>query len=664
MKKISIYLIFGMVIALSYSCIDDFRFGDKALDKPAGTDLTIDSIFSRADLARDELWTLYWYTPTPAPTFQGVVEMNCDWAEGLSDCIHSILSWGYLNSFWYDGSFGPTTEWGNRWVYGTYSRTWEGIRIALTFLENIDRVPDMSKEEKARLKAEAKVILAGKYYEFFRHYGGIPIMTKAMTSEDDTHCERGTIEEMYNYMIGLLDEAIAEPNLPWVLPTTETNEWWGRITKAAALGQKMLVQLYAASPLFNSAESYYTADQNNEAVQKHYVWWGKYKPELWTELRKTCEQFIAMNTAPGVGEPYRLIQPETRNEAGYRAAFRNAYFNRADWHNPSSQKGVYEIVYGHLDRAMLGYSWWDAMFAFSSYQGAWGQQNPTAEFMEKFCWADGRVFDPNDGCYANVERPTLSANVKEPYDVPDVVKNRPPRADDYYIFDNRDPRLYETLRVQKKGEVYNTTPQIEIWPKGNAIQAFPDGFAHGISNFKWVLNYPTQDVRDRQYCWPIFRMGAFHLIYAEALAETGDLQGACNQINIVRARVGLPAIETSNPQLNLTTNKDNLIKQILRERACELGYEDTRFSDMVRRKLKDDFVKPLNGVWTYRMDGKQGSLESGEPYPHFWYVKTRIFRLKQRKMWEPGGWNDRFYLTCFPQDEVNKGYGLVQNPGW
>jgi hypothetical protein len=290
--------------------------------------------------------------------------------------------------------------------------------------------------------------------------------------------------------------------------------------------------------------------------------------------------------------------------------------------------------------------------------------------MEMFCWADGKVFDPNgvDNVYVNA--PAKPTDVTSPTleELRLQQAKRPARADNYYIYDKRDPRLYETLWVQHKGQIFDAGKGVEIWPGGNAVKSYSIAFSHGIGHHKWCMNLSddigNNGVRARPRSWPILRMGGFHLIYAEALAETGDLQGACNEINKVRARVGLPPIESSNKELNLTSNKENLIKQILRERACELGYEDTRFSDMVRRKLKDDFTKPLNGLWTYRMDGKQGSLASGEAYPEFWYVKTRVFRLKQRKMWEPGGWNDRFYLTCFPQNEVNKRYGLVQNPGW
>jgi hypothetical protein len=655
MKKIIINAIFALaVLSTFFSCIDDFRFGDRALDKPLGVELTIDSIYASAELARRHYYSLYWYTPTPVPTFGGV-EMNGDWYEGLSDCIHSVLTWGGLNVFWYNGDYNSTSSvTNNRWAYGSSSRCYEGIRIGWTIIENIDRVPDMSNAEKARIKAGVKVIIAGKYWEFFRHYGGVPIVDRVMSADDDIQTERATIEEMYDFMIKLLDEAIAEPELPWALPQHEISEWWGRMTKAAAYGQKMLVQLHAASPIFNDHEPYYTEDTNHEAITRRYVWWGGYKPELWQELLKTCREFEQLNNASG--NIYRLNQPTVRNEEGYMTAFRNAYLARADFY--SSAPGTFEIVYPHLDRYQN--SWWDRFFLYASYAAGWGQQAPTAEFMEMFGWADGRVFDPT-GFYANVPRPNIPTSTDEPYLVPDVVKNRPSRPDNYYMYDNRDPRLYETLWVQKRGRRY-TSSDVEIWPRGNAISQRPSGFAHGICHHKWVLNM-TGDARNRHFCWPIFRMGAFHLIYAEALAETGDLAGACREINKVRDRVGLPPIETSNPQLNLTSNKENLIKQILRERACELGYEDTRFMDMVRRKLQDDFTKPLHGVWTYRMDGKQGAMVAGEPYPELWYIKTPI-TTPVRRWWTPGYWSNRFYLTCFPQNELQKDYGLVQNPGW
>ena len=68
---------------------------------------------------------------------------------------------------------------------------------------------------------------------------------------------RATVEETVNYMINLLDEAAATPQLPWDLGTDDTN-WQGRFTKAAAMGLKCKILLFAASPLFNHNVPYWS----------------------------------------------------------------------------------------------------------------------------------------------------------------------------------------------------------------------------------------------------------------------------------------------------------------------------------------------------------------------------------------------------------------------
>ena len=48
---------------------------------------------------------------------------------------------------------------------------------------------------------------------------------------------------------------------------------------------------------------------------------------------------------------------------------------------------------------------------------------------------------------------------------------------------------------------------------------------------------------------------------------------AIAQVDIVRARVGMKGLAECNPDKNLQSNKDALIEELLRERACELGME-------------------------------------------------------------------------------------------
>ena len=104
--------------------------------------------------------------------------------------------------------------------------------------------------------------------------------------------------------------------------------------------------------------------------------------------------------------------------------------------------------------------------------------------------------------------------------------------------------------------------------------------------------------------WPYLRLAEVYLIYAEAcLQAKGDFSGAIANVNKVRARVGLGDLNTCNPDKNLMTNKEALLEEILRERACELGLEDVRFFDMIRYKRDDLFKKTLHGLRIYRNDG-------------------------------------------------------------
>ena len=171
--------------------------------------------------------------------------------------------------------------------------------------------------------------------------------------------------------------------------------------------------------------------------------------------------------------------------------------------------------------------------------------------------------------------------------------------------------------------------------------------------------------------WPYLRLAEMYLIYAEAcLQAKSDFAGALDNVNKVRARVGLGKLEECNPNLNLTTDKNALLEEILRERACELGLEDVRFFDMIRYKRDDLFKKPLHGLRIYRNDGGGDKPWSGtdgnknefpEKPSQFRY---EIFTLnKPARIWWTN-FSSKWYLAAFPPSEVNKEYGLTQNPGW
>jgi hypothetical protein len=112
-----------------------------------------------------------------------------------------------------------------------------------------------------------------------------------------------------------------------------------------------------------------------------------------------------------------------------------------------------------------------------------------------------------------------------------------------------------------------------------------------------------------------------------------------------------------------------LLEEILRERACELGLEDVRLFDMTRYKREDLFRKQLHGLKIYRNDGGgntpwSGSTGNSSIYPKPTKFTHEAFPLvnPSRAWWS--NFSPKWYLSAFPPSEVNKKYGLTQNPGW
>lgn len=635
------------------SCVDQLNVGDGFLEKAEGEDVNEDLIFSKKVYTEYLLWQCYEGLYHP---FKICYSLNSGVMESLSDVMHSELGWDDIGRLFYTGNLSAANA-NPSWVQSRFAfitsggiqnmdvnakrSIWNCVRDCCLLIDNINRVPDMTEAEKARYTAEAKIIMASKYFDGIRHFGGIPIVDHAFKGDEQLAEGRSSLEKTVEYAVKLLDEAIAEPNLPWALPDSDLATWAGRVTKGSAVGLKAKLLHYVASPIFNSEEPYCT-EAPQDAVSALQVWYGNYDVTRWDAVINACEEFFQMNQANG--NYYKLVEATSLDENGYRAAYRKAYRAR----------GNKETLIELHDRVYM--KEWDQCPSNVWHGGA---ISPTLDWMEMFPWADGKNFDGQK--YYN---------------------QRPAQKD---IFTNRDPRLYETIVVQKrdlKYQVYSEDNPIQMWVGGDfkinggdCAGCKPWGFA----NYKYVLDQGSDDqggmgtIDDEPMQVSYMRLAELYLIYAEALAEKGRNSEALVQVNIVRKRVGLNNIETMNPALNLNTNKENLIQEILRERACELGMEcETRFHDMNRRKLISDFKKHLRGMRIYRLNEDNSRNESawnkdsGEPFPtKFEYEPFDIQGANPRFVWSnPDKWSNKWLLAPLPPDEINKNYGLTQNPGW
>lgn len=97
-----------------------------------------------------------------------------------------------------------------------------------------------------------------------------------------------------------------------------------------------------------------------------------------------------------------------------------------------------------------------------------------------------------------------------------------------------------------------------------------------------------------------------------------------------------------------------LREAILRERAVEFGYEEVRYFDLIRWKRTDIFTGQRS-----RLIIKQ---DENEPSGFSYTISYTMAEIREYA--KPEKWDDKYYLLPLPVDEINKKYGLIQNPGW
>lgn len=650
--------------ALTTACTDEVKFGNAFLEKAPGGSVTQDTIFGNAEYTRQFLASIYshQYFGLTIGTGNGIPVSASGWTgklDALSDCFQLHYQSTIVYQSYYSGTL--TANDNNLFGFNT-EYVWQVVRWCYQMLENIDRVSDMTDTERARIKAEVKCLIATRYFDLFQCYGGLPIVRNSFAAtETNYELPRATAEETVEFMVQLLDDAIAERALPWVYSgaeaTTETGHW----TKAGAMALKCRILAFAASPLFNSDQGYYGG--TSEAEKQHLVWYGEYKPEYWTKLKTACQDFLkALDTNGG----YSLSQANGTRPQDYRLAFRKAYYKE------SSPEVLHSVRVTGNTVGQFNWLYW-VRIGRNAY-------NPTQEYVEMFPWSDGTPFD-----WDATEK---AGKLDEMFLVGDTASNKKGKLENVRL--TRDPRLYESCIVNGVQKSLDWTTGnmsgniFENWVGGtdagnNSLNESPQKFATGYFLMKYTLGLSDKakdnpDISGQYYQWTTLRLAEIYLLYAEALIQAdNNLTEALKYIDIIRARVGLKGLAECNPDKKLTTDRQALLKELLRERACEFGFENLRYQDMVRYKMKSDFEKPLHGLVIHKLklqDGQwvnddskwTGTNEKSTPQPtHFSYKKFQIGN-RARVWWD--GFDPKWYLQPIVQSEINKGYGLVQNPGW
>ncbi|MDD4992139.1 MAG: RagB/SusD family nutrient uptake outer membrane protein [Paludibacter sp.] len=605
MKVIKRNTILVLVVGLfiTYGC-EDVKFGNNFLEKAPGVDVTKDTIFSDIKYAEDFLWGAYKTLPYGLNcafsdgTHAGnqFAKMQTDVLESISDLSQSYLGWGGAN-YYYNGSYNSNFENStNGKCPFINDQKFDGIRKSYILIENIDKVPNADQVYKNRLKAEARMVIAVQYTEFFRNFGGVPWLTHAYTTNENiTTFPRLTAQTTCDSIVAVIDKAI--PDLPWTLDDPET--WDGRFTKASALGLKARILLFNASPLFNSSTPYLAGKASDQKL----TWHGGYDNSLWKKAADAAHKLI--EDAEGTGD-YKLYHLDGNS---YRLDFQGAYWKRGNGEILISTRYAFKST-AQTEGLMFNASSGPANTASGST--GWGCGNVTADYVEMFPMANGLpITDPASG------------------------------YDPAFPNENRDPRLYETVMVN--GDAYRGRT-IELFIGGRERPSAGNLAAMtGYCVRKFILDHDVATSLGTVIQWPYLRLAEIYLSYAEASNEYEGTPSAeaYRCVNIVRNRVGLGNLPSG-------LSKEQFREAVITERALEFGWEEVRWYDLVRWKRDADFTKTLHGVNTVQLTPFTFSYTKFDLPARFW--KTT--------------WSPKWYLSAFPISEINKNYGLIQNPGW
>ncbi|MDQ6763244.1 MAG: RagB/SusD family nutrient uptake outer membrane protein, partial [Bacteroidota bacterium] len=422
------------------------------------------------------------------------------------------------------------------WNGNYYGNDWSGIRKCNIFLANIDGANVNNASDKARWKAEAKVLRAFYYWDLIQRYGGMPIEAAAFPlAFDYSTLKRASFDSCVQFIVKDCDEAVAEPNLPYRITTGEADR--SRFTKAVAYAIKSEALLFNASPLWNTS-----GDKSK-----------------WQTAVTAAQEAITDLTTHG---NYGLV-----------ADYGNYFITTPDLgQNPVDKETILEMKNnGNISQ-------WQFLNGCPSVRAYKAGDSPSQELVDSYEMADGTV--PITG-YSDADHLQPVINPASGYD-------------DQHPYVNRDPRFYATVFYNGGfyGNINGGPYYLQSYVGGaDGLLSSDRHFTHNGYYLHKFVNGNLTDGQSSGAKFRKWRMAELYLNLAEAENEANGPTGvAYSAVNTIRARasVNMPALE------GLTQNQ--LRERIRNERRVEFSFEELRFWDVRRWKILDQTDQLTTGM--------------------------------------------------------------------
>ena len=579
MKKIIIYLATMLLAAMTFTgCYD--------LETYPGDKVNEGTFYKTGDHAHQGLMGIY-----------GMLRLNE--AYGYQFCFDHLgdIAYGYN----YYMMFLATYTDRDGTIQAHWQTFYDGIHRVNTFIRSVKGMRGIITDEQINeYVAEAKFLRAMFYFSLTDLFGGVPYYDESTNVNEEfmnLKQPRSSLEEVRAHILEDLDEAIK------YLPVEHAASEYGRATKGAAYALRGKVHLYDKEwqsaindfeeIVYNKSNNYgYALDDDYARVFKLY------------NGAKSPETVFSIQNKSGVGTEYGMqIQALMVCRGAYGSCWNNTV--------PSTQLvDMYEFKDGRPFN-------WDEIFP--GYNAMTPEQRK--ELLSVEMDGSGTIVGLREADTAKI----LSA------------------------YTCRDPRLMATVIVPYShymGNIGRTTNVDLIFALDHNLAGNANGGTIQ-NNAGWVSYLYRKFVTEGDqggaisnrlhtpFAFPLIRFADVLLMLSEAYNEVGQLDKAVTEFNKVRARVGMPGLN-SGPAWMVVSNKEQMAERIRKERAVEFAGEGLRFSDL-RRWGYEIAHKTLNNVDAVNI--------YGEP------IYTHLF-------------TERDMLWPIPGVERERNKELTQNPGW
>lgn len=579
MKKIIIYLATMLLAAMTFTgCYD--------LETYPGDKVNEGTFYKTGDHAHQGLMGIY-----------GMLRLNE--AYGYQFCFDHLgdIAYGYN----YYMMFLATYTDRDGTIQAHWQTFYDGIHRVNTFIRSVKGMRGIITDEQINeYVAEAKFLRAMFYFSLTDLFGGVPYYDESTNVNEEfmnLKQPRSSLEEVRAHILEDLDEAIK------YLPVEHAASEYGRATKGAAYALRGKVHLYDKEwqsaindfeeIVYNKSNNYgYALDDDYARVFKLY------------NGAKSPETVFSIQNKSGVGTEYGM---QIQALMGCRGAYESCWNNTV----PSTQLvDMYEFKDGRPFN-------WDEIFP--GYNAMTPEQRK--ELLSVEMDGSGTIVGLREADTAKI----LSA------------------------YTCRDPRLMATVIVPYShymGNIGRTTNVDLIFALDHNLAGNANGGTIQ-NNAGWVSYLYRKFVTEGDqggaisnrlhtpFAFPLIRFADVLLMLSEAYNEVGQLDKAVTEFNKVRARVGMPGLN-SGPAWMVVSNKEQMAERIRKERAVEFAGEGLRFSDL-RRWGYEIAHKTLNNVDAVNI--------YGEP------IYTHLF-------------TERDMLWPIPGVERERNKELTQNPGW